>query len=77
MSKLYKRLSHNSIVIDKLIIEVIKAKEGLNTFYSIKGLLVMDCFNLFKINFNSIYTNNKPKVFCTFYPKFTFFNISL
>ena len=77
LGKLYKRLSYNSIVIDKLIIEVIKAKEGLDAFYSIKGLLVADCFNLFRINFNPIYTNNKPKVFCMFYPKFIFFNISL
>ena len=59
------------------MIEVIKAKEGLNAFYSIKGLLVVDYFNFFKVNFNPIYTNNKPKVFCTFYPKFIFFNISL
>ena len=77
MGKLYKRLSHNSIVIDKLIIEVIKAKEGLDTFYSIKGLLVITYFNLFRVNFNSIYTNNKPKVFYIFYPKFAFFNMNL
>ena len=62
---------------DKLIIEVIKAKEGLDAFYNIKGLLVTDYFNLLKINFNSIYTDNKLKVFYTFYPKFVFFNISL
>ena len=74
---MYKRLSHNSIVIDKLIIEVTKAKKGLDVFYSIKGLLVMDCFNLFRVNFNPIYTNNKLKVFYTFYPKFAFLNISL
>ena len=74
---MYKKLSYNSIVIDKLIIEVIKAKEGLNAFYNIKGFLVIDCFNLFKVNFNSIYTNNKLKVFYIFYPKFVFLNISL
>ena len=62
---------------DKLIIEVIKAKEGLNAFYSIKGLPVVDCFNFFRVNFNPIYTNNKPKVFCMFYPKYIYFNISL
>ena len=65
------------MVIDKLIIKVIKVKEGLDAFYNIKRLLVVDYFNLFRVNFNSIYTNNKPKVFCTFYPKFAFFNISL
>ena len=62
---------------DKLIIEVIKAKKGLDAFYNIRGLPVADCFNLFRVNFNPIYTNNKLKVFCTFYPKFIFFNISL
>ena len=77
MGKLYKRLNHNSIITDKLIIEVIKAKKELDAFYSIKELLVTDYFNLFKVNFNPIYTNNKPKVFYTFYPKFAFFNISL
>ena len=59
------------------MIEVIKAKEGLDAFYSIRGLLVVDCFNLFRVNFNLIYTNNKPKIFCIFYPKFVFLNISL
>ena len=62
---------------DKLIIEVIKAKERLNAFYYIRGLPVIDCFNFFRINFNPIYTNNKLKVFYTFYPKYIFFNISL
>jgi hypothetical protein len=74
---LYKRLSYNSIVTDKPIIEVIKAKERLDAFYSIIGLLGTDCFNLLRVNFNSIYTYNKPKVLYIFYPKFIFLNISL
>jgi len=57
---------------DKLIVEVIEAKKGLNPFYSIRGFLVTDCLNL-RINFNSFYTNNKPKVLYTFYSKFAFF----
>ena len=77
MGKLYKKLNHNSIVIDKLIIEVIKVKEGLDVFYNIKGLLVVNYFNFFRVNFNPIYTNNKPKVFYIFYSKYIFFNISL
>ena len=56
MGKLYKRLSYNSIVIDKLVVEVIKAKEGLDPFYSIRGFLVTDCFNLLRINLNSFYS---------------------
>ena len=68
--KSYKRLSYNSIVIDKLIIEVIKVKERLDPFYSIKGLLVIDYFTY-------IYTYNKPKVLYIFYSKFIFLNISL
>ena len=77
MGKLYKRLSYNSIVTDKLIVEVIKTKERLDPFYSIRGLLVIDCFNLLRVNLNPVYTYNKPKVLYTFYPKFAFLNISL
>ena len=62
---------------DKLLIEIIKVKEGLDTLYSIKGLLATDCFNLFRVNFNPICTYYKPKVLYIFYPKFIFFNISL
>ena len=62
---------------DKLVIEITKAKKGLNALYSTRGLLVMDCFNLFRINFNPIYTYNKSKVLYIFYPKFIFLNISL
>ena len=62
---------------DKLTIEVIEAKERLDSFYSIRGLLVTDYFNLLRVNFNSVCTYNKPKVLYTFYPKFTFLNIGL
>jgi len=62
---------------DKLIVEVIETKKGLNTFYSIRGFPVTDCLNLFRVNFNSFYTNNKPKVLYLFYSKFIFPNINL
>jgi len=62
---------------DKLIVEVIETKKGLDTFYSIRGFLVIDCLNLFKVNFNFFYANNKPKILCLFYSKFIFFNINL
>jgi len=74
---LYKRLSHNPIIIDKLIVEIIEAKKGLDTFYSIRGFLVMYYLYLLRVNFNSFYTNNKPKVLCSFYSKFAFLNIDL
>ena len=74
---MYKRLSYNSIVIDKLIIEVIESKERLDPFYSIRGLLVSDYFNLLRVNFNPVYTYNKPKILYIFYSKFIFLNISL
>jgi hypothetical protein len=74
---LYKRLYYYSIVIDKIIIEVIEAKEGLDPFYGIRGFLVTDCFNLLKVNLNSFYTNDKPKVLYSFYPKLIFLNINL
>jgi len=74
---LYKRLYYNSIVMDKLIVEVIKTKEGLDPFYGIRGFLVADYFNLFRIDLNSFYSNNKPKVLYTLYLKFIFLNINL
>ena len=77
MGKLYERLSYNSIVTGKLIVEVIKTKERLDPFYSIRGLLAIDYFNLLRVNLNPVYTYNKPKVLYTFYPKFIFLNISL
>jgi len=77
LGKLYKRLYYYSIVIDKAVIEVIEAKEGLDPFYSIRGFLVIDYFNLLRVNLNSFYTNNKPKVLYSFYPKLIFLNINL
>ena len=74
---MYKRLSYNSIVTDKLIVEITKAEKGLDSFYSIRGFLVMDYLNLLQVNFNSFYTNNKPKVLYAFYSKFAFFDINL
>jgi len=62
---------------DKLVIEVIKAKKGLDTLYYIRGLPITDSLNLFKVNLNSIYTYNKPKIFYIFYPEFIFPNINL
>jgi len=62
---------------DKLIVEVIEAKKGLNAFYSIRGFLIIYCLNLFRVNFNSFYANNKPKVLYLFYSKFAFLNINL
>ena len=62
---------------DKPIVEVIEAKERLDSFYSIRGLLVINYFNLLRVNFNPVRTYNKPKVLYTFYPKFVFLNIGL
>ena len=77
MGKSYKRLSYNSIVIDKPAVEVIKAKKGLNPLYSIGGFLVINRLNFLRINFNSFYSNDKPKVLYAFYPEFIFLGINL
>jgi len=74
---LYKRFYRNSVVIDKLVVEVAEAKEGLDSFYRIRGLLVIDYLYLFRVNLNSFYSYNKPEVFYTFYPKLAFLNINL
>jgi len=62
---------------DKLIVEIIKAKKGLDAFYSAGGFPVINCLNLLQVNFNPFYTNNKPKVLYAFNSKFAFFNINL
>ena len=62
---------------DKLTVKIIKVKERLNPLYSIKGFLVTNNFHFFNINFNSFYSNNKPKILYIFYPKFIFLNINL
>jgi len=65
------------MVIDKLIVEVIEAEKRLDAFYNIRVFLVIYRLNLFRVNFNSFYTNNKPKVLYLFYSKFVFLNINL
>ena len=62
---------------DKLVVEVIKTKKGLDSFYYIRGLLVIDYLYLLRVNLNSFYNHNKLKVFYTFYPKLVFLNINL
>jgi hypothetical protein len=62
---------------DKLIIEVIKVKEGLDSLYGIRGFPVTDNFYFFSVNFNSFYSNNEPEVLYMFYPEFIFLNINL
>ena len=74
---MYKRLCYNPVVADKLAIEIIKTKEGLDPLYSIRGFPVMDCVNLFRVDFDSIYTYYKPEVLYAFYPKFIFLDIGL
>ena len=59
------------------MIEVIKAKKGLDTLYCIRGLLVIDSLNLFKVNFNFNYTYNKPKILYIFYSEFIYFTLNL
>ena len=62
---------------DKLIVEITEAKKGLDTLYSIRGFLVIYCLYLLRVNFNSFYANNKPKVLGLFYSKFAFLNVNL
>jgi len=62
---------------DKSVVEITKTQEELDPLYSIRRLLVADCVNLFRVNFNPIYTYYKPKVLYAFYPKFIFLDINL
>jgi len=74
---LYKRFYLNSVVADKLAVKIIKTKEELDSFYYIRGLLVIDYLYLLRVNFNSFYSYDKPEVFYIFYPKLIFLNINL
>ena len=62
---------------DKLVVEIIKTKEELDSFYYMRGLLVTDYLYLLRVNLNSFYSYDKPKVFYTFYPKLAFLNTNL
>src|SRR6266568_4957207 len=73
LDKLYEKLCYDFIIINKPAINVTKTKKNLDPFYSAKGLLIINCFNLFRANFNFFYINNKPKIFYTFHPKIAFF----
>jgi len=59
------------------MVGIIEAKKGLDAFYSIRGFPVTYCLYLLRVNFNSFYANNKPKVLCLFYSKFIFLNVDL
>ena len=65
------------MVIDNIVVKIVEAKEGLDPFYYIRGLLIINCFNLLRVNFNFFYTNNKLKVLYLLYFKFKFLNIDL
>ncbi len=60
-----------------MAIKVTEAKERLDPFYGVRGFLIINYFNLFNVNFNSLYTNNEPKILYLFYPKLILLNIDL
>jgi hypothetical protein len=57
--KLYKRPGHDFIVLNKLLIKVIKAKEELHAFYYIRLFLVVDNLDLVLVNLYALSANNK------------------
>jgi hypothetical protein len=59
LCKLYKRPGHDSIVLNKPLIEVIEAKEGLHAFYYIRLFLVVDNLDLVLVNLYALSANNK------------------
>jgi len=59
------------------MVEVIEAKKKLDTFYYTRGFPIAYRLNLLRVNFNSFYANDKPKVLYSLYSKFTFLNINL
>jgi hypothetical protein len=57
--KLYERSGHNSIVLNKPLIEVVEAKEGLHAFHYTRLFLVIDNLDLVLINLYALGANNK------------------
>ena len=57
--KVYKGPSDHLIVLYKPSIKVVKPKEQLHTFNSIRRLLLLDSRDFVRIDFNSLSTNNK------------------
>jgi hypothetical protein len=59
LCKLYKRPGHDFIVLNKPLIEVIEAEEGLYAFYYIRLFLVVNNLDLVLVNLYALSTNNK------------------
>jgi hypothetical protein len=66
-----------SIIADKILVEVVKSKEGLYTFDSCRLFLVADCFDFFRVYFYTVSTYYKPKVLYTSNIELVLLDISL
>ena len=75
--KLYKRPGYDFIVLNKLLIKVIKAKEGLHAFYYTRLFPVINNLDLVLVNLYTLSANNKAQVLYIIYSKFIFLNVSL
>jgi hypothetical protein len=62
---------------DKPPIEVIEPQKGLYFSYSPRSFLILYNRNLFRINFNTIYKDNKAKIFYIYNIEFALLNIRL
>ena len=62
---------------NKLLVEVIKPKEGLYSFNSLRYLLVLNYKDLLLVYLKAISRYNKAKIFSLSYTKFTLLNIYL
>jgi hypothetical protein len=62
---------------DKLMVKVIKAEEGLDSLYSIRGFLVVNSFHLLSVNFDSFCSDNELEVLCMSYLEFAFLDVDL
>jgi hypothetical protein len=66
-----------TIITDKLSIEVIEPQEGLDCLNCIGGFLIIDYLDLFWIDLDTVYTNNKTEVLGLGNPKLILLEISL
>ena len=66
-----------SVVMDKLTVEVIKSKEGLDTFH-VRGLLLVGYrFDLLRVDLDTVRSDDKPKEPGRRYMEFVLLNVYL
>ena len=66
-----------SIVVDEFVVEVVESKEGLDAFH-VRGLLLVGyCFDLLRVDLDTVRSDDKPKEPGRYHIKFALLDIYL